>query len=317
MPRRHRVEPAVRESRGRCQRCRWRAEKMFERLFSNRFASAKGRLAQAPSAKNEWCLWGGQSRRLNSQARGERDHCRQGHQSGAHQASFSRVNDLPNDRTEVHEKGLYGPACHVARDRSAKTQFRAQRSSATVRPSRFEVEMKHVEHLDKNTQTRKGTNVQSSHIDRKRATVAGLTLAVLVLVVVVVVVVQGSKKSPATSTQRLRPEVVLKTHQSSKHGTYLVNDQGFTLYTYQLDTDDHSYCVNYCLHMWPALTVAPGRSPVAHGVSDLGFITRSSGVHQVTYKGHPLYTFQIDVLPGQTLGNHGPWSIVRISKAAN
>jgi predicted lipoprotein with Yx(FWY)xxD motif len=184
-------------------------------------------------------------------------------------------------------------------------------------PSRFEVEMKHVEHLDKNTPTRKGTNVQSSHIDRKRATVAGLTLAVLVLVVVVIVVVQGSKKSPATSTQRLRPEVVLKTHQSSKHGTYLVNDKGFTLYTYQLDTDDHSYCVNYCLHMWPALTVAPGRSPVAHGVSDLGFITRSSGVHQVTYKGHPLYTFQIDVFPGQTLGNHGPWSIVRISKTAN
>lgn len=144
-----------------------------------------------------------------------------------------------------------------------------------------------------------------------------IALAVLVLVVIVIVVGTVSKKPSTKATAPLRPELVLKTYQSPKEGTYLVNDRGFTLYTYQLDMNGHSYCVNYCLHMWPALTVAPGRRPVAIGVNDLGVSTRSNGVRQVTYKGHPLYTFEIDVFPGQTLGNHGPWNIVHISKTTN
>ncbi len=36
--------------------------------------------------------------------------------------------------------------------------------------------------------------------------------------------------------------------------------------------------------------------------ADLGTITRSGGVKQVTYKGHPLYYFSGDSHPGQTSG---------------
>jgi predicted lipoprotein with Yx(FWY)xxD motif len=157
----------------------------------------------------------------------------------------------------------------------------------------------------------------SGRVDRKRAITAGIVLVVLMLVVIVVVVGTGAKNPAPTTTALLKPEAVLKTYTSSQHGTFLVNDKGFTLYTYQLDMNGRSYCVNYCLHMWPALTVASGRRPVGVGVNDLGVITRSNGAQQVTYQGHPLYTFEIDVFPGQILGNHGPWSIVHISKTSN
>ena len=157
----------------------------------------------------------------------------------------------------------------------------------------------------------------SFRVDRKRAIPFAIVLGVLVLIVLVIVVGTGSKKPPAKTTATLKPEMVLKMYTSPKHGTYLVNDKGFTLYTYQLDMNGRSYCVNYCLHMWPALTVRADRTPVGKGVNNLSFITRPNGVHQVTYKGHPLYTFEIDVFPGQTLGNHGPWNIIQISKATN
>jgi predicted lipoprotein with Yx(FWY)xxD motif len=184
-------------------------------------------------------------------------------------------------------------------------------------PSRLEVEMSHVGNRLRNSQTRNGAQAPSHRVDRKRVIASSIVCAALVLVVLVIVVGTGSKKPPEKTAAPLRPEMVLKTYQSPKLGTYLVNDKGFTLYTYQLDMNDHSYCVNYCLHMWPALTVASGRRPIGVGVNDLGAITRSNGVRQVTYEGHPLYTFEIDIFPGQTLGNHGPWNIVRISKATN
>jgi predicted lipoprotein with Yx(FWY)xxD motif len=173
--------------------------------------------------------------------------------------------------------------------------------------------MNHDEIFLRNLQTRNGFPVSSFRIDRKRGTAIGIALIALVLVVIVTVIATGSKEPVAKTTAPLKPEVVLKTYESPQHGAYLVNDKGFTLYTYQLDINGRSYCVNYCLHMWPALTVASDRRPVGKGVSDLGTITRPNGVRQVTYKGHPLYTFAIDVFPGQTLGNHGPWNIVHIS----
>ena len=54
---------------------------------------------------------------------------------------------------------------------------------------------------------------------------------------------------------------------------------------------------------WPPLTTK-GKLIAGNGVhsSDLGTIKRSDGSEQVTYKGHPLYTFASDKKPGQVKG---------------
>jgi Secreted repeat of unknown function len=50
--------------------------------------------------------------------------------------------------------------------------------------------------------------------------------------------------------------------------------------------------------------LANGKTTAGAGLSasKLGTITRSGGQHQVTYNGHPLYTFVKDTKPGDTTG---------------
>jgi predicted lipoprotein with Yx(FWY)xxD motif len=86
-------------------------------------------------------------------------------------------------------------------------------------------------------------------------------------------------------------------------GKILVNGQGFTLYVFTRDRKNKDRCVKVsgCLQIWPAL---PGnRKPIAgRGVkaSLLGTITISRRVKQVTYAGHPLYTYVGDSGIGET-----------------
>ena len=55
-----------------------------------------------------------------------------------------------------------------------------------------------------------------------------------------------------------------------------------------------------CTSIWTPLTVAAG--VIRKGPVKLGTIRRPEGTVQVTYKGHPLYTFASDKKPGQTKG---------------
>jgi predicted lipoprotein with Yx(FWY)xxD motif len=142
--------------------------------------------------------------------------------------------------------------------------------------------------------------------------VIGTVIGLIIVISLIVANVGNTKPTPKSAG--LKPEVVLKTHKTAKYGTILVNDQGFTLYTYQLDTTNHSNCVSFCLHMWPALAVKSGHSPVGVGVTGLGVAVRAGGVRQVTYHGQPLYTYVIDDAPGLVEGNAGPWAVVHITK---
>jgi hypothetical protein len=64
------------------------------------------------------------------------------------------------------------------------------------------------------------------------------------------------------------------------------------------------------------------RGRLASGVTGtLGTITRSDGSTQVTYDGHPLYTYVSDTAPGQAKGNGvnlsgGVWHEVTVTGAA-
>jgi len=97
--------------------------------------------------------------------------------------------------------------------------------------------------------------------------------------------------------------------------TVLTNAKGFTLYTFAPDTATTSACNGACAVAWPPQTAtAAVKSPYST-------IKRSDGSAQLTFNGHPLYTFTGDTAPGKASGNGvsafgGLWYEVPASGAA-
>jgi predicted lipoprotein with Yx(FWY)xxD motif len=86
-------------------------------------------------------------------------------------------------------------------------------------------------------------------------------------------------------------------------GKILVNARGYTVYAYSRDSRDKDACqnVSHCLTAWPAVTTS-GKPIAERGVrqSLLGTIKLKSGAEQITYAGHPLYTYIGDSMPAET-----------------
>ena len=94
------------------------------------------------------------------------------------------------------------------------------------------------------------------------------------------------------------------TLQHSPMGPILATGGGDTLYDFVPDTSTHSACVStVCVFQWPPL-VANGPVRVGKGVehSLVGTLRRSDGSTQLSYGGHPLYTYNGDVAPGVVMG---------------
>ena len=92
------------------------------------------------------------------------------------------------------------------------------------------------------------------------------------------------------------------TTKKSKLGTILaVGSKELTVYLFEADKGSASACSGACAKAWPPVLGTPKALGAAH-TSDLGTITRSDGQTQVTYKGHPLYTFVRDGDDGDTYG---------------
>ena len=72
---------------------------------------------------------------------------------------------------------------------------------------------------------------------------------------------------------------------------------------FRADHGTTSSCYGKCATFWPPLITA-GKATAGPGVkaSLLGTTKRKDGKLQVTYKGHPLYTFLKDKKAGQTTG---------------
>jgi|SRR6185436_15098419 len=91
--------------------------------------------------------------------------------------------------------------------------------------------------------------------------------------------------------------------KTSSLGTFLVDGQGRTLYLWDADHGPMSTCTAACAQAWPPLTTTG--APKASGAvksSLLGTATRADGSREVTYAGHPLYTYAGDTRPGQVTG---------------
>jgi predicted lipoprotein with Yx(FWY)xxD motif len=86
-------------------------------------------------------------------------------------------------------------------------------------------------------------------------------------------------------------------------GTILIDSQGRTLYLFGKDSGTKSACSGACASAWPPLRDS-GKPTAGTGLnaSSLGTTSRSDGNPQVTYNGHPLYTFVMDQKPGDAKG---------------
>ena len=89
----------------------------------------------------------------------------------------------------------------------------------------------------------------------------------------------------------------------SKFGRILVDGHGRSLYLFDRDRNSKSSCYGGCAGEWPPLIVS-GKPHATSGVKAawLGRTKRRDGRWQVTFRGHPLYTFAGDAAKGQTNG---------------
>jgi predicted lipoprotein with Yx(FWY)xxD motif len=89
-----------------------------------------------------------------------------------------------------------------------------------------------------------------------------------------------------------------------KLGMVLVDSNGMTLYDFHKDKGTTSSCYGPCAEGWPPM-LTEGNPAVGNGASSakLGTTERKDGTMQVTYAGHPLYTFVEDKKPGEANGN--------------
>ena len=97
-------------------------------------------------------------------------------------------------------------------------------------------------------------------------------------------------RSSAAATVQLR-------HTSL--GSILVSGSGRTLYEFTRDHGGKSSCaaISGCSEVWPSLK-ASGRPTAGSGIK--ASLLSTTGGKQVTYAGHPLYTYSGDSGPGKT-----------------
>jgi predicted lipoprotein with Yx(FWY)xxD motif len=90
--------------------------------------------------------------------------------------------------------------------------------------------------------------------------------------------------------------------RSTSLGRILVDGRGHTLYLFEKDKRGSS-CYGACAAYWPPL-LSSTKPHAARGArtSLLGLSKRMNGKRQVTYAGHPLYSFVGDKRAGQTTG---------------
>ena len=137
---------------------------------------------------------------------------------------------------------------------------------------------------------------------------AGLTAAALVLF--------GLAVAGAGAPPPAAGGTVLKT-TTIDGTTVLANAKGFALYSFAPDTPATSKCYGSCAAYWPPVTGPAAASPDLPG--RVGTIRRTDGSQQLTYNGHPLYTYIGDTAPGQARGNNlnlngGLWHEVPASR---
>ena len=144
----------------------------------------------------------------------------------------------------------------------------------------------------------------------RTAETTAAALAVAALALLGVAVAGAGSPAPAATGTGLKSATI-------GGATVLTNARGFTLSFFAPDTPATSRCYGSCAVYWPPVTGAAAAGPGLPG--RVGAITRTGGSRQLTYNGHPLYTYIGDSAPGQARGNNlnlngGLWHEVRVSR---
>jgi predicted lipoprotein with Yx(FWY)xxD motif len=116
---------------------------------------------------------------------------------------------------------------------------------------------------------------------------------------------EGSSETSTSSSSAGGGEAaVVSIASNPKLGKIIVDSKGFTLYDFHKDKGTKSACYGGCAQVWPPLT-SEGAPAAGNGASasKLGTTKRSDGTMQVTYAGHPIYTYTADTKPGDVKGN--------------
>jgi predicted lipoprotein with Yx(FWY)xxD motif len=110
----------------------------------------------------------------------------------------------------------------------------------------------------------------------------------------------GSAYGAATPAAKKGATVLAR---STGLGKVLVDGQGRTLYLFEKDKGTTSSCAGACASVWPPLSTT-GKGAVRGGLpaGNLGSTKRADGTTQLTYAGHPLYTYAGDGKPGDVKG---------------
>jgi predicted lipoprotein with Yx(FWY)xxD motif len=114
--------------------------------------------------------------------------------------------------------------------------------------------------------------------------------------------VVGVAAVPIASASAARKPARVSLRKTSL-GMILVNARGRTLYAFTKDARNRDRCVTSagCTAVWPVATSA-GKPHAGRGVkrSMLSTIRLANGSRQITYAGHPLYTYAGDSSAGET-----------------
>jgi predicted lipoprotein with Yx(FWY)xxD motif len=126
-------------------------------------------------------------------------------------------------------------------------------------------------------------------------TAGGLAVAALVLLGVALAGASAPTSAATATNTALKTTTIGGT-------TVLTNGKGLTLYSFAPDTSTTSKCYGSCAAYWPP---AIGTAAAGSGLpGKTGTIRRTDGSLQLTYNGHPLYTYIGDSSPGQANGNN-------------
>jgi predicted lipoprotein with Yx(FWY)xxD motif len=118
----------------------------------------------------------------------------------------------------------------------------------------------------------------------------------------------GGGESSSTAASETSAEgggtTFVSTGKAGDLGQVIVDSEGMTLYDFHKDKGTTSSCYGSCEKYWPPMTTS-GEAKAKGGAqaSMLGTSERKDGTMQVTYNGHPLYTFVEDKKPGEANGN--------------
>ena len=127
----------------------------------------------------------------------------------------------------------------------------------------------------------------------------------------------AAPSSEAPSGSAAGEAYVIKT-ASGAPGTFLVGEDGKTLYMFTNDTQNSgkSTCNGQCATNWPPFTLDDGETATAGAgvtAAKISTITRDDGKKQVAYDGWPVYYYAADTAAGQTNGQglNNKWFVVK------